>query len=111
MSSAEPQQTLDGTLVGRICDRCNRSLQLAETVRLYATYYEGEGWLLRSVWCTECGDPQIGTGTLHADEVAAEVIFWFHRLVHVTIISRTVQRRSDLALLTRQRTFRLNSGT
>lgn len=52
MSSAEPQQTLEGTLVGHICDRCNRSIQLAETERLYATYYEGEGWLLRRVWCT-----------------------------------------------------------
>jgi hypothetical protein len=59
-------------------------------VRAYATYYEGDGWILRRVWCEECVESTIGEGTDGADEVIVEAIFWDNRLVSVEVVAASL---------------------
>ena len=58
-------------------------MQTGDLVRAYATHYERDGWVLRRVWCEECGELTIGEGTDGADEVIVEAVFWNHRLVSI----------------------------
>lgn len=83
MAHANPAKALNGVRSGHICDRCNKGVKTGDLVRAYATHYEREGWVLRRVWCAECGDTIIGEETDGADEAIVEAIFWDHRLVSV----------------------------
>ena len=84
----EPKSAFSGRRVGRICDACNRGVRTGDLVRAYATYYGPDGWLLRRLWCRDCGDERIEVGTAGADEVVLEAIFWKHRLISVEILDQ-----------------------
>lgn len=83
MSWSSPAKALDGARIGHICDRCNKGVRTGDLVRAYATRYNRGGWMLRRVWCEECGETTIGEETEGADEVIVEGIFWDLRLVSV----------------------------
>jgi hypothetical protein len=83
MAHANPAKALNGVRSGHICDRCNKRVRTGDLVRAYATHYDRDGWILRRVWCEECGETTIGEGTDGADEAMVEAIFWDHRLVSV----------------------------
>jgi len=83
MSRPHPANALSGARTGHICDRCNRRVRTGDLVRAYATHHPRDGWILRRVWCEDCGDTVIGTVTEDADEVVIEAMFWSHRLVSV----------------------------
>ena len=68
MSRPNPAKALSGAQTGHICDRCNKGVRTGDLVRAYATYYKGEGWVLRRHWCEECGETTIDRGTDGADE-------------------------------------------
>lgn len=89
MTAPDPSDALRGATSGNLCDGCNGSIYLGDVIRLYATYYAGPGWLIRRVWCDECGDAEIGTGTLRADEVTAEGLWWFGRIAQLEITDRS----------------------
>lgn len=42
----------------------NKGVRTGDLVRAYATYYEGDGWVLRRLWCDECGASTIGQGPM-----------------------------------------------
>jgi len=88
MSQLNPTKALNGARTGHICDRCNKCVQTGELVRVYATYYDREGWMLRRVWCEECGESTLEGGTDGADEAIVEAVFWDHRLVSINVIDR-----------------------
>jgi hypothetical protein len=90
MSRPDPAAALSGARTGYICDQCNRGVRTGDPVRAYATYYKGDGWLLRRLWCEECGETTIGEGTEGADEVIVEAVFWDHRLVSVEVSNRSL---------------------
>lgn len=50
MTRASPAKALSGARTGHICDSCNKGVRTGDLVRAYATYYEGDGWVLRRVW-------------------------------------------------------------
>jgi len=83
MSRSNPAKALNGVRSGHICDRCNKRVQTGDLVRAYATHYDRDGWLLRRVWCDECGETTMQEGTDRADEVIVEAVFWDHRLISV----------------------------
>lgn len=83
MSRSNPARALNGVQSGHICDRCNKRVRTGDLVRAYATHYDRDGWLLRRVWCDECGETTIQEETDGADEVIVEAVFWEHRLVSV----------------------------
>ena len=87
---SNPTKALNGVQSGHICDRCNKRIRTGDLVRAYATHYDRDGWVLRRVWCEECGKTAIGEGTRGADEVIVEAVFWDHRLVSVKM--RSVSR-------------------
>jgi hypothetical protein len=87
MSRPNPAKALNGVQSGHICDRCNKRVRTGDLVRAYATHYDRDGWLLRRVWCAECGETDIGEGTDRTDEVILESVFWDHRLVSVKMRS------------------------
>jgi hypothetical protein len=87
MSRLNPAKALNGTRTGHICDQCNKGVRTGDLVRAYATYYEGDGWVLRRVWCEDCGETTIDRGTEGADEVIVEAVFWEHRLVSVEVVA------------------------
>lgn len=89
MSRPDPVAALDGTRTGHICDSCNRGVRTGDLVRVYATYYDGEGWVCRWLWCSECGSDRIESGTPDADEVVAEAVFWNRRLVSIELRDRS----------------------
>lgn len=88
MSQSNPAKALNQVRTGHTCDRCNKRLKTGDLARAYATYYKGEGWVLRRVWCDLCGETTVGDGTVGADEVIVEAVFWDHRLVSVEIRDR-----------------------
>lgn len=88
MSRLDPGTALSGARTGHICDQCNRGVRTGDLVRAYATHYAGDGWVLRRLWCEECGDTSIERGTGGADEVVIEAVFWNHRLAGVSVLDR-----------------------
>jgi len=52
---------------------------------VYATHYDQEVWVLRRLWCDECGETTIQEETDGADEAIVEGVFWEHRLVSVEV--------------------------
>ena len=87
---SNPAKALNGVRSGHICDRCNKRVQTGDLVRAYATYYDRDGWVLRRVWCEECGDSSIREGTDGTDEVIVEAVFCDHRLVSVKERNRSL---------------------
>lgn len=83
MARANPAKALNGIRSGNICDRCNNRVRTGDLVRAYATHYDRDGWMLRRLWCEECGESAIGEETDEADEVIVEAVFWDHRLISV----------------------------
>ena len=92
MTHRDPAAALSGARTGHICDSCNKGVRTGDLVRAYATYYEVDGWVLRRVWCAECGETSIERGTDDADEAIVEAVFWNHRLVSVTERDRSLPR-------------------
>jgi len=88
MNGSNPAKALNGVQSGHICDRCNKRVRTGDLVRAYATYYDQDGWVLRRVWCDECGETTIQEGTDGVDEVVVEAIFWNYRLVSVSLMSK-----------------------
>jgi len=89
MTRPDPAAALNGVCTGHICDRCNRGLRTGDGARFYATFYEDTGWTLRRVYCEDCGESSIKSGTANADEVVGEAVFWDHRLAGVRILDRS----------------------
>ena len=89
MTRPEPAAALNRRRTGHICDSCNRRVQTGDLVRIYATFYEHDGWVFRRLWCDDCGDTKIEQGTDGADEVIAEAVFWKHQLAGVKILDRS----------------------
>lgn len=87
-----PRLALEGAETGHLCDRCNRRIQTGDLARGYATWYEGDGWVLRRVWCEQCGATELGRGTDGTDEVIVEATFWKHQLISVLIRDRCNSR-------------------
>lgn len=90
MSDTDPAAALSGARMGNICDRCNGGVWTGDLVRVYATRYEDDGWVLRRLWCGECGDANIEHGTEGADETVIEAVFWNHQLAGVEILDRSL---------------------
>jgi hypothetical protein len=89
MSRSNPAKALNGVRSGHICDRCNKGVQTSDLVRAYASYYKEDGWVLRRVWCEDCGKSTIEAETDGADEVIVEAVFWDHRLVSIEVRDRS----------------------
>ena len=89
MSRLNPAKALNGIQSGHICDRCNKRVRTGDLVRAYATHYEREGWVLRRVYCSDCGETSIRSETDNADKVIIEAVFWGHRLVSVDVQDRS----------------------
>lgn len=81
MSRSNPAKALNGVRSGHICDRCNKRVRTGDLMRVYATHYEQDGWVLRRVWCEDCGDTSINQETDGAREVILEAVFWNSKLV------------------------------
>ena len=89
MIHPDPAKALSGARTGHICSGCNKGLRTGDLVRAYATFYEGDGWMLRRIWCDECDDGEIRRGTKGADEVSIKAVFWNYRLAAVKITDRS----------------------
>lgn len=89
MTTPEPAGALNHTRTGSICDACNRTVRTGDFVRAYATYYSRDGWVLRRVWCEDCGVTSLEHGTGGVDEVTIEAVFLAHRLFSVRIVGRS----------------------
>jgi hypothetical protein len=87
MNRSNPAKALNGVQSGHICDRCNKGVRTGDLVRAYATHYDRDGWMLRRVWCDDCGETAVGEGTDGADEVIVEAVFWNHRFVSVEVVA------------------------
>jgi hypothetical protein len=90
MNRSNPAKSLNGVQSGHICDRCNKGVRTGDPVRAYATHYEYEGWKLRRVYCSDCGETSIQSETDSADEVIVEAVFWDNRLVSVEVMDRSL---------------------
>ena len=88
-SRSNPAKALNGVKSGNICDRCNRGIRTGDKVAVYATYYDSDGWVIRRVWCDECGSTTIGLPTDGADEVLVKAVYWSGRLVGVKTVDRS----------------------
>ncbi|WP_436900249.1 hypothetical protein [Halovenus halobia] len=88
MTRPSPAAALNGGEIGHICDRCNKGARTGDLVRAYATHYDDGGWVIRRVWCDDCGSTTIGLPTDGADEVVVEAVYWQSRLVGVTTVDR-----------------------
>ena len=89
MNRPSPAAALNGVETGNICDRCNRGIRTGDMAVVYATYYETDGWVIRRVWCDDCGNREIGLPTDGADEVVVEAVYWSGRLAGVTTVDRS----------------------
>ena len=89
MSHPNPAAALNKTRSGNLCDRCNRRIRTGDKAVVYATYYDADGWVIRRVWCHDCGNTTIGLPTDGADEVVVEAVYWRSRLVGVEIVDRS----------------------
>lgn len=91
MSRSNPAESLNGVRSGHICDRCNKRVRTGDLVRAYATHCDRDGWVLRRLWCDECGETTIEVETEGADEVIIKAVFWNHRLVPVEVKSASLR--------------------
>ncbi|ELY77934.1 hypothetical protein C486_13722 [Natrinema gari JCM 14663] len=89
MTRPSPAAALNGVETGHICDQCNRGIRTGDKAVVYATYYDADGWVVRRVWCDDCGSTTIGLPTDGADEVVVEAVYWQGRLVGVTTVDRS----------------------
>ncbi len=89
MTRPSPAAALNGVQTGNFCGRCNKRVKTGDLVRAYATHYDADGWVVRRVWCDECGDRAISNGTDGADEVVVEAVYWNHRLAGVKTVDRS----------------------
>jgi len=89
MTYPDPAAALNGVETGNICDRCNRGIRTGDMAVVYATYYDADGWVIRRVWCDDCGNREIGLPTDGADEVVVEAVYWRSRLVGVKTVDRS----------------------
>lgn len=89
MTHPDPAGALNGIESGNICDRCNRRIRTGDKAVVYATYYDDDGWVIRSVWCDDCGSTTIGLPTDGADEVLVNAVYWSGRLVGVKTVDRS----------------------
>ena len=89
MTRPSPAKALNSVETGHICDRCSRGIRTGDMAVVYATYYEDEGWLVRRVWCSDCGSTTIGLPTDGADEVVVEAVWWAGRLAGATTVDRS----------------------
>ena len=89
MTHPDPVSALNGRLTGRVCDRCNKRVKAGDPVMVYATHYDSMEWVMRRLWCDNCGSSAIGIGTDGADEVLVKSVFWEHRLAGVEIVDRS----------------------
>ena len=87
--ASDPIEAAKQTRVGGICDRCNARIRTGDAARFYATWYEDTGWMLRRLWCTDCGETTVDPPTEGADEATGEAIWWSHSLVGVRITDRS----------------------
>ena len=90
MTRISPVKALNGVCTGHICDRCNARVRTGDLVRAYATHYERDGWVIRRLWCGECGDSTIGLATDGAAEAIIKAVFWKHRLAGVEITDQSL---------------------
>lgn len=89
MTRPFPAAALSKTQSGNVCDQCNRRIRTGDKDVVYATQYNADGWVIRRVWCDECGSTTIGLPTEGADEVVVEAVYWSGRLVGVTTVERS----------------------
>jgi len=89
MTRPSPAAALNGVKTSHICDRCNRGIRTGDKAVAYATYYDTDGWVVRRVWCDDCGSTTIGLPTDGADEVVVEAVYCSGRLVAVTTVDRS----------------------
>lgn len=95
MNRANPAPALGGTRIGNICSSCNKGIRSGDLVHAYATYYDEDGWIIRRLWCGECGDTKIGRTTDGTDEVIISAIFWEHQLAGVKIADQSIAGERD----------------
>ncbi len=88
MTKLPPAKALNGEKTGTTCDSCNKGIRTGDKAVAYATHYDGDGWIVRRVSCTDCGQTSIGLPTDGADEVVIEAVVWRNRLVGVTTVDR-----------------------
>ena len=88
MSRPNPAKAMNGTRTGNVCSGCNKAVRTGDPVRGYVTHYDRDGWILRRLWCKDCGDTTIERGTSGADEAVIEALFWNHRLAGVSVLDR-----------------------
>ena len=84
-----PVKAIEGTPTGDCCDGCNRGLRDGDRIRLYATFYDEVGWDVRRVYCRGCCSDQIESETRNADELIAEAVFFWYRIIGVEILDRS----------------------
>jgi hypothetical protein len=89
MTRPSPASALNKTRSGNVCDKCNRGIRTGDKAVAYATYYDADGWVVRRLWCDDCGSSTIGIGTEGADEVLVKAVFWQHRLTGVKTVDRS----------------------
>lgn len=87
--SLTPAADLNGKQVGNICDRCNRGIRTGDGICFYATYYDNTGWILRRIYCSDCGELTVSPPTADADEAVGEAVFWNYQLAGVRITDRS----------------------
>lgn len=93
--ASSPTEAAQNTRVGGICDRCNAGIRTGDPARFYTTLYPDSGWLLRRVWCADCGESKVDPPTGGADEAIGEAIWWSHALLGVRIIDRSDPNDGD----------------
>lgn len=89
MTRQSPAAALNKTQSGNVCDQCNRQIRTGDKAVVYATYYDADGWVIRRVWCDDCGSTTIGLPTNGADEVVGEAVYWSGRFVGVKTVCRS----------------------
>jgi hypothetical protein len=89
MSRLSPAAALNKTQTGNVCDQCNRRIRTGDKAVVYATHYDADGWVIRRMWCDDCGSTTIGLPTDGADEVVVEAIWWNGRVVGVKAVDRS----------------------
>jgi hypothetical protein len=88
MTPQSPAAALNGVQCGNVCSGCNRRIRTGDKAVVYATHYDADGWVIRRVWCDECGSTTIGLPTDGADEVVVRGVYWSGRIVSVKTVDR-----------------------
>lgn len=89
MTRPSPAATLNGIQCGDVCSDCNRRIRAGDKAIVYATHYDSDGWVVRRVWCSDCGSTTIGLPTGGGDEVVIEAVYWSGRLIGLTRVNRS----------------------